>query len=62
MPEHGRERSTRIGGAHEGLADQEGVHVGRTHPLDVFPLENAALGHDRDPRRHLPQRIEAIMF
>ena len=42
------ERQPWVVGPHEGFADEEGVHVGRTHPCDVRGCQDPALSDD-DP-------------
>src|SRR5574337_1761731 len=48
-----RQRQPRLLGAHERLADQERVHVGRAHALDVGRREDAGLGDQQPVRRQI---------
>src|SRR3989344_6442444 len=56
------QRGTRIRLAHEGLAHQEGVHVGGAHAPHVRGAQDAGLGHPqgggRDPRQQAQRGLE----
>src|SRR6266568_1363515 len=44
--------------AHEGLADEEGIHAACAHARDVIDGDDAALGDHYPPGRHSRQQIE----
>ena len=54
----GAQRGARIGGAHERLADEEGMHAGAAHPRHVGGREYAAFGDHEPLARYSRQQVE----